>query len=92
MPDQPLPTVSDRICGADPNRPLDLLLINAPLRDYAQRPRLTDYTLPVIGMGYIATHAKRAGHNVGFSTPRRTDWASKRRSGVPTTPRRVGPV
>ncbi|MYY11076.1 radical SAM protein [Streptomyces sp. SID4919] len=66
MPDQPLPAVPDRIVGATPGRPLDLLLINAPLRDYSLRPRLTDYTLPVIGMGYIATYAKLAGHNVGL--------------------------
>jgi hypothetical protein len=61
LPDQPLPDVPDRslqlIAGADRARPLDLLLINAPLRDHALRPRLTDYTLPVIGRGYIATYA-----------------------------------
>jgi radical SAM superfamily enzyme YgiQ (UPF0313 family) len=70
LPDQPLPDVPDRslqlIAGADRARPLDLLLINAPLRDYTLRPRLTDYTLPVIGMGYIATYAGLHGHNVGL--------------------------
>ncbi|WP_333769592.1 B12-binding domain-containing radical SAM protein [Streptomyces sp. IBSBF 2435] len=66
MPDRPLRLVPDLIAGADPGRPLDLLLINAPLRDYSLRPRLTDYTLPVIGMGYIATYAARAGYNVGL--------------------------
>ncbi|MEU2248153.1 radical SAM protein [Streptomyces sp. NPDC019224] len=66
MPDQPLSAIPDRIVGAAAGRPLDLLLINAPLRDYSLRPRLTDYTLPVIGMGYIATYAKLAGHNVGL--------------------------
>lgn len=66
MPDRPLRHVPDLIAGADPGRPLDLLLINAPLRDYSLRPRLTDYTLPVIGMGYIATYAAQAGYNVGL--------------------------
>jgi radical SAM superfamily enzyme YgiQ (UPF0313 family) len=51
--------------GADPGRPLDLLLINAPLRDYAQRPRVNDFTLPVLGMAYIATYAAQAGYNIG---------------------------
>ena len=59
LPREPL------IAGADPARPLDLLLINAPLRDYTQRPRVNDFTLPVLGMAYIATCAARAGYNVG---------------------------
>lgn len=41
--------------GADFSRPLDALLVNAPLRDYAVRPRVNDFTLPVLGMAYIAT-------------------------------------
>ncbi|WP_435107137.1 B12-binding domain-containing radical SAM protein [Nocardiopsis synnemataformans] len=53
------------ISGHDPARDLDLLLVNAPLRDYAERPRVNDFTLPVLGMGYIATYAARAGFNVG---------------------------
>ena len=44
---------------------LDLLLINAPLRDYALRPRVNDYTLPVLGMAYIATYAADRGYRVG---------------------------
>lgn len=44
---------------------LDLLLVNAPLRDYAARPRINDYTLPVLGMAYIATYAAARGYNVG---------------------------
>jgi anaerobic magnesium-protoporphyrin IX monomethyl ester cyclase len=59
LPKEPL------IAGADPAHPLDLLLINAPLRDYTQRPRVNDFTLPVLGMAYIATCAARAGYNVG---------------------------
>lgn len=65
MPDQQLPAVPDVIAGADHTRTLDLLLVNAPLRDYSLRPRTNDYTLPVIGMGYIATYASLHGHNVG---------------------------
>jgi radical SAM superfamily enzyme YgiQ (UPF0313 family) len=41
------------------------LFINAPLRDYAERPRVNDYTLPVLGMAYIATYATQRGFNVG---------------------------
>ncbi|MGL5865874.1 MAG: B12-binding domain-containing radical SAM protein [Dermatophilaceae bacterium] len=51
--------------GADLSRPLDALFINAPLRDYSLRPRVNDFTLPVLGMGYIATYAKQQGFNVG---------------------------
>jgi radical SAM superfamily enzyme YgiQ (UPF0313 family) len=51
--------------GADLSRPLDALFINAPLRDYSLRPRINDFTLPVLGMGYIATYAKAHGFNVG---------------------------
>ncbi|MFI6758968.1 B12-binding domain-containing radical SAM protein [Micromonospora sp. NPDC050417] len=39
--------------------------MNAPLRDYRLRPRVNDFTLPVLGMGYIATSAAAAGFNVG---------------------------
>ncbi|WP_405914557.1 B12-binding domain-containing radical SAM protein [Streptomyces sp. NBC_00728] len=53
------------ISGADPTRQLDALFINAPLRDYGLRPRTNDYTLPVLGMAYIATYAQNAGFNVG---------------------------
>ena len=53
------------IAGADPSRPLDALFVNAPLRDYATRPRVNDFTLPVLGMAYIATCAAQVGYNVG---------------------------
>jgi hypothetical protein len=59
------PRTSDLICGADLTRTIDTLFVNAPLRDYSQRPRVNDFTLPVLGMGYIATYASRRGHNVG---------------------------
>ncbi|WP_045875819.1 radical SAM protein [Pseudofrankia sp. DC12] len=51
--------------GADLSRPLDAIFINAPLRDYGQRPRVNDFTLPVLGMAYIATYAATQGFNVG---------------------------
>lgn len=54
------------ISGADTTRTLDALFINAPLRDYGLRPRTNDYTLPVLGMAYIATFAQLAGFNVGI--------------------------
>jgi len=53
------------VLGADLTRPLDALLINAPLRDYSHRPRVNDFTLPVLGMAYIATYAAAQGFNVG---------------------------
>jgi anaerobic magnesium-protoporphyrin IX monomethyl ester cyclase len=53
------------VAGADLARPLDALFVNAPLRDYSLRPRVNDFTLPVLGMGYIATYAARHGFNVG---------------------------
>ncbi|MFC4009617.1 B12-binding domain-containing radical SAM protein [Nonomuraea purpurea] len=49
----------------DPGGQLDLLLVNAPLRDYRIRPRVNDYTLPVLGMAYIATYAATRGYRVG---------------------------
>lgn len=62
---QPEAPRCDLIAGADPTRTLDALFINAPLRDYAQRPRVNDFTLPVLGMGYLATYAAAQGFNVG---------------------------
>lgn len=58
-------SVDRAVAGADPTRPLDAVFVNAPLRDYGLRPRVNDFTLPVLGMGYIATYAARHGFNVG---------------------------
>jgi radical SAM superfamily enzyme YgiQ (UPF0313 family) len=58
-------SVDRAVAGADLSRPLDALFVNAPLRDYSLRPRVNDFTLPVLGMGYIATYAARNGFNVG---------------------------
>jgi radical SAM superfamily enzyme YgiQ (UPF0313 family) len=41
------------------------VFVNAPLRDYSLRPRTNDFTLPVLGMAYIATYAAAKGFNVG---------------------------
>lgn len=51
--------------GIDASRQVDLVLVNSPLANYDERPRLNDYTLPSLGLGYIATYAHRAGFNVG---------------------------
>ncbi|MGW2837595.1 B12-binding domain-containing radical SAM protein [Streptomyces sp. NPDC001493] len=56
---------SEFVAGIDPSRPVDAVFVNAPLRDYTVRPRVNDYTLPVLGLGYIATYAKAHGFNVG---------------------------
>ena len=53
------------VAGADLSAPLDAIFVNAPLRDYDKSRRLHDFTLPVLGVGYIATVAARAGYNVG---------------------------
>ncbi len=58
-------SAENAVAGADLARPLDALFINAPLRDYSLRARVNDFTLPVLGMGYIATYAARQGFNVG---------------------------
>ncbi|MDA8368948.1 MAG: radical SAM protein [Nocardiopsaceae bacterium] len=54
----------DLLQGHDPAHTLDAVFVNAPLRDYADRPRVNDYTLPTLGMAYIATVARAAGFNV----------------------------
>ena len=53
------------VAGADLARPIDAVFVNAPLRDYGHRPRANDFTLPVLGMAYIATYAASQGFNVG---------------------------
>jgi radical SAM superfamily enzyme YgiQ (UPF0313 family) len=53
------------IVGHNPDRPLDAIFINTPLKDYDESPRHHNFTLPVLGLGYIATSAQKAGFNVG---------------------------
>lgn len=61
----PMELLSDLVSGANLARDVDALFVNAPLRDYSNRPRVNDFTLPVLGMGYIATYATAQGFNVG---------------------------
>lgn len=63
MPD--LTPTQQFIAGADHTHPLDAIFVNAPLRDYTIRPRINDFTLPALGMAYIATYAAHQGFNVG---------------------------
>jgi hypothetical protein len=53
------------ILGIDLEKSVDLVLVNTPLRDYGSTPRIKHSTLPVLGLGYIATVAAEAGFNVG---------------------------
>ena len=78
-------TSADRlVAGADRSAPMDLILVNAPLRDYAVRPRVNDFMLPVLGMGYIATYAAAAGSNVGVLDAEALGLGCPRRSGSST--------
>lgn len=52
------------LAGVNVSRPIDLILINSPLKNYDLFPRYNDFTLPVLGLGYIATYAQQAGFNV----------------------------
>lgn len=42
----------------------DLVLVNSPLKDYDLSPRRNDFTLPTLGLGYIATCASQRGFSV----------------------------
>jgi anaerobic magnesium-protoporphyrin IX monomethyl ester cyclase len=44
---------------------VDAIFVNTPLRDYGVRRRYNDFTLPVLGLAYIATVAAQHGLNVG---------------------------
>ena len=54
----------DLVAGLERSRAADAVFVNAPLRDYGQRPRVNDFTLPVLGLAYIATYAAERGFNV----------------------------
>jgi len=56
--------VDSRIDGIDPGRAIDAIFVNSPLKDYDRQPRLNDFTLPVLGLGYLATYAQ-TDFNVG---------------------------
>ena len=55
---------TELLAGMNVTRPVDLILINSPLKNYDLSPRYNDFTLPVLGLGYIATYAHQAGFNV----------------------------
>jgi anaerobic magnesium-protoporphyrin IX monomethyl ester cyclase len=51
--------------GIDSSRTADAIFVNTPLRNYEKKPRYNNFTLPVLGLGYIATVAAYHGLNVG---------------------------
>jgi len=53
------PPLEQMLAGGDLSSPLDAVFVNAPLRDYSLRERVNNVTLPVLGMGYIASYAAR---------------------------------
>jgi radical SAM superfamily enzyme YgiQ (UPF0313 family) len=53
------------IAGLQPDRLADALFLNSPLKNYDLSPRYNDFTLPVLGLGYLATYARQQGFNVG---------------------------
>jgi anaerobic magnesium-protoporphyrin IX monomethyl ester cyclase len=53
------------IVGHNSSVPLDAVFVNSPLKDYDENPRRHDFTLPVLGLGYIATCARNSGLNIG---------------------------
>lgn len=56
---------SSPVRGLDRSRTADAVFVNTPLRNYEKKPRYNDFTLPVLGLGYIATVAADTGLNVG---------------------------
>jgi radical SAM superfamily enzyme YgiQ (UPF0313 family) len=53
------------VLGVDSTRAVDAVFVNSPLKNYDLAPRHNDYTLPVLGLAYIATYARSQGFNVG---------------------------
>src|SRR4051794_12987255 len=51
--------------GLDMTRAADAVFVNSPLKNYDLAPRYNDFTLPVLGLGYLATYARTHGFNVG---------------------------
>ncbi len=52
------------LAGIDLSRRIDAVFINSPLKNYDSEKRYNDFTLPVLGLGYIATYAQERGFNV----------------------------
>ncbi len=57
--------MSATILGVDQTRRIDAVFVNSPLKDYDKQPRINDFTLPVLGLAYLATAAAERGLNVG---------------------------
>jgi radical SAM superfamily enzyme YgiQ (UPF0313 family) len=53
------------IRGLKTNREVNAVFINSPLKNYDIHPRHNDFTLPVLGLGYVATYLKEEGLNIG---------------------------
>lgn len=53
------------LAGIHAEKPIDAIFVNSPLKNYDVSPRYNDFTLPVMGLGYIATYAQHCGFNVG---------------------------
>jgi anaerobic magnesium-protoporphyrin IX monomethyl ester cyclase len=60
-----LQAASPLVRGLSGRHCIDAIFVNTPLRDYGKRGRYNDFTLPVLGLGYIATVAAQHGLNVG---------------------------
>ena len=61
------PPSENYISGIDPSLPVDLILVNSPLRsDYNVKPKADYEVLPPLGEAYLASAAAREGHNVGI--------------------------
>jgi radical SAM superfamily enzyme YgiQ (UPF0313 family) len=56
---------SSPVRGLNSSHAVDAIFVNTPLRNYDERLRYNDFTLPVLGLGYIATVAAHQGLNVG---------------------------
>jgi anaerobic magnesium-protoporphyrin IX monomethyl ester cyclase len=52
------------LAGVDLHHSIDAIFINSPLKNYDHAKRYNDFTLPVLGLGYIATYAQQQGLNV----------------------------
>src|ERR1700730_8778805 len=53
------------LAGIQDGVSIDAIFINSPLKNYDSAPRFNDFTLPVLGLGYIATYAQIKGLHVG---------------------------
>jgi radical SAM superfamily enzyme YgiQ (UPF0313 family) len=56
---------SDLVLGVDHTKSVDAIFVNSPLKNYDLAPRYNTYTLPVLGLAYIATYSRAQGFNVG---------------------------